>query len=480
MCGLPREGCDHGPVRVLALRTRILVLAGAVAVGLSSWVPAALGSPTSRPLSGSDVRWGVGPLVDALPALLGIAIVGRIALALLPPGAPGGARPRDLGTVWAASHLLGLAVVAVQGTALAGAGYEFGPAWLLPWLLVAVLVRALGPGKLRPRHEPAPPEEDTNSRGLAGALVAAAILSIALAARGGPGPEIAFLSGARAEVALVVGATTPTPPPAWLALLGFEGVEVALPVTSWIAMGLLVAHALRRAQRPLAEGRAVLLVLALAPASATACREGTTELVLAAFFGGGCALLPGWFRAADRRSLVLALALFGAGSLVHPQGLLLAVAAVTGTVLVTPESGRRRVVPPAAASILVFGATSVACWPLVKGAGSTLTGSPGGPLGLLVGLLDPLRFGAAPLLAAATALFAVPAAYRRAESDPSEVELLPLLGAATVVGGGALLLFAASFSGAPTFLYPSVLSLVPGAAVLLGLALLPPTTEDEG
>ena len=46
-------------------------------------------------------------VLSALPGLLAIALLGRVALSWLPPGLPGRHAPREQPVTWAASHALG-------------------------------------------------------------------------------------------------------------------------------------------------------------------------------------------------------------------------------------------------------------------------------------------------------------------------------------------------------------------------------------
>ncbi|MBL6721160.1 MAG: hypothetical protein ISQ08_07085 [Planctomycetes bacterium] len=127
-----------------------------------------------------------------LPRLIALAGVGRLLLALLPAGEPGGGRPRELPAVLAASLVLGL--LAVRATADAfevGAG-SVGFLWAFFGTAGAVAAgRALalrfGPFALAPlaRGPEAEPAEALPARVLRAAPLTIAAFSVAVRARTG-------------------------------------------------------------------------------------------------------------------------------------------------------------------------------------------------------------------------------------------------------------------------------------------------------
>jgi len=91
----------------------------------------------------------------ALARLAENALVGRLLLALLPPGLPGRHTPRGLPSTWAASHLLGGLALALEEGLLHSLGFEPSPLLVAaPWLVVALLRWVTLPGAMVPRYEP--------------------------------------------------------------------------------------------------------------------------------------------------------------------------------------------------------------------------------------------------------------------------------------------------------------------------------------
>jgi len=206
--------------------------------------------------------------------LLVFAFVGRVVLSLLPPGPLGSHSPRDLVTTWAASHLLGSGVLAVQ-EAVYPEGW-LGLQWLLaPWVVIGVLRLATLPGRILPGPDEAL-ASDAREPGPAGRALALAFAGLALF-----------------PVARVL----------WQG----EDTDGVLGAISGLALLLLVNHGLMRLPgRPL-----VLRTLALAAATWVGFQFDLSAGILIVFVGAGVAALPAALRQADRRATAFAVLAFG-------------------------------------------------------------------------------------------------------------------------------------------------------------------------
>lgn len=125
-----------------------------------------------------------------LPRLIALAGVGRLLLALLPPGEPGGGRPRELPAVLAASLVLGLLAVRAAADAFEVGTASEGFLWAFFGSAGALAVgRALalrfGPFALAPlaRGPEAEPGEGLPARALRAAPLIIVAFSVAVRAR---------------------------------------------------------------------------------------------------------------------------------------------------------------------------------------------------------------------------------------------------------------------------------------------------------
>jgi hypothetical protein len=209
-----------------------------------------------------------------------------VLLAWLPPGPPGGHAPRDLPATWAASHLLGLFALVAERALLPGAS---ALVLLAPWLVLAGVRLATLPAGLVPRHPPAREPASRAVRLLRAAAFPCALGVLMLGTHPAPRP-IDLFAGAAERVL---------------------GPDAPLVACGWLALWILVDHALASARRaPL--GRAcLLLVLVATPAPLRYAAPAALAL------GTGTAFLVPCVRLGDRRAAGLsatgfaALALFG-------------------------------------------------------------------------------------------------------------------------------------------------------------------------
>ena len=314
-------------------------------------------------------------LLSALPGLVLVAAIGRIALSLLPPGPIGSHERAGLATTWAASHLLGTVVVALQ-TAVFPPRPDIGYLLLFvgPWVLAGGLRLATLPARMVPRHAPSAEPTGPGARTLraAFAVVALSIPVGTLLVFGGderslaaPSLEPSFdpagalpdpvrasvlsvprrshLVPGTAEVLLTLASAGPARNAAW---------RMFVPVSA-MALLVLVAYGLAAARRAPPGRWAVLLGLALvvAPLSIANC-DFAGEVVLRALgLGAGAALGIMWLRRADRRALWVACAGFLACGL--SGGVSLAVAGLAGLVAATAAPARRRALIAAGTTTLV-------------------------------------------------------------------------------------------------------------------------------
>lgn len=243
-------------------------------------------------------------LLATLAILLVTALVGRIVLALLPPGEVGSHAPRSLGRTLATSLVLGR-------LALAATSEE--SSWVRGVTLGVALVAVLGltrwitlPGAMVPRH------------------------------RVEPEPRMSF-EGLLVLVCVGWGAL----------LLACEAPGEAL---AWFALGVCAFHALGVARRARLGRYAVLVLGGLCAASVPAGAGLPPTLGLGL---GACSLVP-WLRRADRRAGALAALGFGSLFLVGPDPLALAAALVF---VLASHARQRRF---ALTAILVVGALALA------------------------------------------------------------------------------------------------------------------------
>jgi len=281
-----------------------------------------------RPLS-------VPELLRALSDLALTALVGRVLLSLLPAGEPGRHGPSELLATWAASHLLGVAAIALQLELLALLQVEAGFATLfLPWLLPAVLRVATLPGAMVPRH--AARHEDAGRGAQLLRLATALVVAWTFASAG----------SAREPFGALVG-------PA-----------------SYAAMLALLAHALRATRRA-PFGRALfVLALAATPPLSEAARGSPTLAGAALLAGGGASFAAIWLRRVDRRARAIAVLALAALATFEPSLLFASLAGLVALVLATPR--------PIARSTAAWSglAWALAASPTLLG-GAALDGAPG-------------------------------------------------------------------------------------------------------
>ncbi|MBK7875272.1 MAG: hypothetical protein IPJ77_05910 [Planctomycetes bacterium] len=271
-------------------------------------------------------------LMQALLVLVVLAAVGRVVLALLPAGAIGGHGVGELPVTWAASHLLGMAVLAFEVLCARAFGLATGVWMLAPWVLIALGRAALLPGALVPRHAPRTAPRSALALGLS--LVAAGLattpwwiqrsVGAAYSAEGFDlgAPRHGIVSRLGVELGLAE-------PRAGLALLG---------VASVLALLVLVADALAVARRaPIA--RALVLAwlawLTYLAGEIVVLGEGASALLA---LGGGAAASVGWIRRGDRRALALAALALSASVVFEPVAWRQAGAALVVLALASPRA----------------------------------------------------------------------------------------------------------------------------------------------
>ncbi len=379
---------------------------------------------------------GLGPRgapagLGGVTALLQVLLVGRIALSLLPPGSPGGHGAPDLAATWAASQLLGLALLGIQGVALdSGLGALLDPiagrraSLLAPWIVVLAARLALLPGAMVPRH--APREELLAGWRRALPLALAALLALAgwVALRA---PRTVLAIGSLD--ATFAGSSDPLSTPLVrlvdaLAPEGSDGNAAWLGAAAWAAAVVLLAHGLRLARRAPAQRLGAAMLVAATPLVAVA-GEHAGELVAAAFLVAGASYAVGWLRRADRRARALALVSFAALPLATWNGLQLGGLGLAGLVVFTPRASRT-----------ALGAAALAAWFLVTWplAGHFAAGLPADDIdwveasfsSRLAALVDPRAFGLGALAVALGVLASTVLLARRisalldAQRPPSE------------------------------------------------------------
>ncbi len=291
-------------------------------------------------------------VLSALPGLLAIALLGRVALSWLPPGLPGRHAPRELPVTWAASHALGLIAVASVGAWAGLAG--IGP-WA-PWLLAAAGLAAIArwaalPGRLVPRHGAAVEAPGMLAR-VAG-LGVAALLVVPLAQVVAEASDLDFP---------VIRCGTSTGPFFGIRIESFMGVGRAfasigdlelLRWTSLLALVVLLGHGLRCARRSPLDRRLVLLAFLASPVIWNFELDVTTSLDMALLAGGGCAFLIPWLRRADRRALALSALCFAACPVLHPGGAAIGAAGLAVLLVFSAAPSRAQVLRFGIAALLL-------------------------------------------------------------------------------------------------------------------------------
>jgi hypothetical protein len=283
-------------------------------------------------------------LLTGLAGLAVIATVGRVALSLFPLGAPGGHAPRHLATTWAASHLCGAIVLTAEERALALAGVDLAPLWLvLPWLPALAVRRLLSPSAMLPRQELRHERAGKTAAIVLVALTVASLVPWTRAASYGPSTIELGLEGC---VALFAGAL-------------LEGGSAANAATylypaSFAALIVLLAHGLERSRRAPLGRRVVLAVFVLTPVVQRLAAVQTPSILVALCVGAGAAFAIAWLRRADRRAAALTAFSFSGAALFDPDAALLGLVALASVCLVTAAPSRRSFATLAAPMWVVF------------------------------------------------------------------------------------------------------------------------------
>ncbi|HVS10910.1 MAG TPA: hypothetical protein VMS76_13665 [Planctomycetota bacterium] len=273
-------------------------------------------------------------LARGLPGLAALALIGRVALSLCPPGLPGTHKGGGAAATWAASHAFGLAAVGAQAALAALFDLPLSPISLLaPWLAVAVVRWALLPGAMVARREP--------RREPAGAWTAAARIALACALLL---PLLGLVEVSEAAAPAQADGSAEPEPPMLLAGAGLvarlgggdaEDAVAVLSVASLAALALLLLHGLAAARRAPLGRTAVALALVATPGLQLAAMSGSRDVALALLFGAGAALMVPWLRRADRRAGALAAVAFAACAACAASGWPLALAGLVALVACT-------------------------------------------------------------------------------------------------------------------------------------------------
>lgn len=210
------------------------------------------------------------PLLQLLPLCWG---VGRLLLALLPGGEPGGGRPGERLLVLATSFGLGWLALEAQIELLGLLGWTPN-LWVLglPWVGLALIRQWTLPGRIAPRHAISHDPQGMAERALMGAGMLLLLFTVALRARVDQGTEF---SGEAAHV-LLEGA----------ALIMTLGILRILRTAGWLRGAVLLG------------GTLVIMVHEHDPIG-----TARADLIFASAAGLLGAL--GWARRADRRSRLL-------------------------------------------------------------------------------------------------------------------------------------------------------------------------------
>ena len=371
-----------------------------------------------------------------LASALGVALVGRLALSLFPPGDPGEHELRALSETAATSLALGWLALCFGAVpyALAVLGLGQREDQMAVWLpasvaVVLLLALFLGrwltlPGAMTPRH--AALEEDFGS--LRPWLVTAGL--------------------------------------GWLAHAACTRAFVG--ALAWFALGILLERGLARARRA-ALGRALFLCafVALGLPSSTGFGELhglTEELGVAVALGAGTSFLIPWLRRADRRAGLLAAAFLAAPLLVRRDPLSW-MGPCVHVLAAHPRQRRFAAISSGIFAVLFAAAGWIQPW---QPRGRALLGEE-----LVRGMLERDVWGLAwPLALAACALGALSFPWA-ATWSPGTIEaprreclaLAALIGLATV---------SLTLSYSPWFEPEALLILFPPLALLAGLLLIPP------
>lgn len=293
---------------------------------------------------------GFDPMIAEFAAVvaisLAIAFAGRVALAILPPGPPGGHALGELPMTWATAHLLGLVAWLAGERVLEFAGIEPN-AWLLlaPWIVIAIVRLATLPGAVVPRHElrREPPSSSARIMRRAAFII------------------LAVFAGARLLEREAARASTRAADFDFVRTLGSFGASGMPSFAAWcflletaIALLLVCEHGLERARRAPLRRALALVAIALLLGVFGIKADAREEVLIAAMFGSGAAFAIPWMRRADRRGLALSVIFLGATSLFAPRGTTLAIAGLLGLWIATPAPSRRTVGAWSLGSFLLF------------------------------------------------------------------------------------------------------------------------------
>ncbi|MBL8860119.1 MAG: hypothetical protein JNL28_16535 [Planctomycetes bacterium] len=247
---------------------------------------------------------------------------GRVLLAWLPPGAPGGHALRDLPHTLAASFLFGLACITLALQVLpSDDGLWIWSAVVLVLMGVRLAARPLA---MMPRHEPALERASPLARV---ALACAWLLVFAAVVTRSTADVWRFESLWQSETLIVFSAVV---------------------LCDWACCIARGSHWTR-----------AWAAAAFAALLATYPEDSISGAgVRAAFFVAGAASSVAWFQRADRRALILAVVFFAATMLFARGGWALALAGVVSLAVGTPAPSRPRVAVAALAALAVFGAVA--------------------------------------------------------------------------------------------------------------------------
>jgi hypothetical protein len=379
-------------------------------------------------------------VVHAVLALVAIAFVGRVALALLPPGPPGFHGIAELPTTWAASHLLGSLALVAEHDLFGVLGLRANVASLLaPWAFVAVARWMTLPGGFVPRHEP----RSERARALPRALTFAAVM-----------------------VTVVAWRMDPTVSPA---AGGLDGVAspTQLATANALATLWMCAAALRSARRaPLGRSAVIFALSAILAIVCVPCagRADLSSIVLCS--AGGAAFSIAWLRRADKRARMLAILASGGAALLGGLGWAVALALVAAIVARTAAPARART---AALSALVLAVAIALTW-----AGDRALELRAAHDAPLEEVLRPARIAIAALLLASAPLL-VRRMLRAGPADTSDGIEEPRREISAVALAAGILLALCVVLGWLTPSRPSLAAiapLLPICALMIGLALV--------
>jgi len=280
-----------------------------------------------------------------LLGLASVALWGRLALSLLPPGEPGSHRPAGLAATWAASHALGLVVLLALGSVAAGVGLRWSGGLLWgTWCALALLRAAFLPGSMVPRHLPPAQRARPLGTGLLAVVVVLTLLPAFATSVGG-------LEAGRLESLGAWAANAP-----WQA----EPFRFLAPA-SRLALVVMLLHGLAAAGLGPVVRRAGVLLLLVTPAFWAARSVWSDALQPALLVATGCAGAIAWLRRADRRGAALAALAFAACPAYERAALPLGAAGLLALVAHTHRNARRSVALGALGGLLP-GLPSFAAW----------------------------------------------------------------------------------------------------------------------